>query len=157
ASTVPWGERGSAAEEKMTSNQVLGKTRQGQITDVVEKRMASRLGGMSQDAATRLVHCSLPMSSLWLSVLPIDPEMELKDEEYRQALRLRLGMGPVDYNWTCGCGQLIRGDHLQVCSTMRKEVTGRRHDHIVNCLRNLGVLIGVFVKREPKVVCPYQE
>ncbi len=142
----------------MMVGRVDGKSRQRQVFDSVEDIQRRALMNSSDEAASRLTHCSLPRASIWLTVLPVDPAMAMSDAEFRAALRLRLGMGPIDYPWRCVCNKsMIVGDHFHSCPQVYPGASKRRHDHIARCIRDLGVLVGSHVKIEPVVRRPYAE
>jgi hypothetical protein len=98
--------------------------------------------------------------SAWLTVLPTEPAYRLRDDQFRLAVRHRLGMLPYDdlrddYCLTCRRRNssiphfLADPDHLHACVKQTGVMMSLRHDRIVATLATLARSVGFAVKREP--------
>jgi len=98
--------------------------------------------------------------SAWLTVLPTEPAYRMRDEQFRLAVRHRLGMLPYDdlrEEYCLACRRrdnsiplfLTDPDHLHACTKQTGAWTTLRHHRLVATLATLARSVGCAVKREP--------
>lgn len=75
---------------------------------------------------------------LWLSSLPTSLPLVLKDDEFRSAAAIRLGLSPEsELPQSCHCGKEMTRLHYLSCSSLRRHAITRRHDGVVQTLASV--------------------
>jgi hypothetical protein len=122
------------------------------LTQVVEtirfNALVSKASTVADAAvAIRVARCAAPRASLWLSTVPLDATLALRNDEFRYALRHMLGVAPVDDGRMCHCkkSRLVAG-HYQTCTSVRYTI---RHNRVVDELASLARFFNVAVKKCP--------
>ena len=101
---------------------------------------------MSSTEKASLVSARQPNASLWLTVIPTEPAYRLNSNEMRDVLRMRLHLPPVPLDQlrttVCRCskedGDLNKDPlHFQACKSIQRTFATKRHDLIVQVLKNL--------------------
>ena len=90
----------------------------------------------------------------WLTVIPTSPEVRLLNLEYRQAMRLRLGLPAAeDLPRRCFCNADLGKDqsHFYSCGQLKRSAITTRHDRIVQCLAGLFRSAGAVVHVEQRI------
>jgi len=103
-----------------------------------------------------------PSTSAWLSMPPLssEPGYRMRDEEYRLAIRHRLGQLPFDdlrSEYCVGCANcnnempslLVDPDHAHSCCLQKGVSLKRRHDDLKQVLAELARSCGYSVEVEP--------
>ena len=95
---------------------------------------------VSRRRLARLLSARAPCSAAWMTALPTEPALFMSAEDFRLALRHRLGLFPSDHMPRhCSCGEILGTNpyHFHSCPRhMRRSVTDR-HDSIVKLFAGL--------------------
>ena len=102
----------------------------------------------------RLTALSSSNAGSWLTVIPVIPELRLRDNEFAQAMRLRLGLPVAESlpRW-CACNADLRDDpaHFHSCPLLKRTAVTTRHDRLVQLLANLFRTVGAVVHVEQRI------
>lgn len=101
---------------------------------------------------SRLTGIRAKLAGTWLTILPTSPALSLKDNHFRVAARLRLGLPPQDdLPRRCCCRAPLPSDpmHFLSCNLL-KPMTTFRHDAIVRILAMLARKAGATCYVEPR-------
>lgn len=112
-----------AALQERLSRHITTCARRRLLTDLV-------LRGKTRDAA-RIANCALEGAWAWLTVLPVEAELELRDEEMAQCLRHMLGLPPSGGRWLCRCSAHMSTGHAHACRAVQGPATYARHQTLV--------------------------
>jgi hypothetical protein len=102
----------------------------------------------------RLQACAARNAGAWLTVVPTCAELRLSDVEYRQAMRLRLGLPPADdlpRKCVCGGDLRVNTGHLFSCEQLKRGAVTTRHDRMVQCLAKLFRSADAVVRVEERI------
>ena len=100
----------------------------------------------------RLLSNSAKSAGLWLTTLPLTPELTVSDTNFRLGARFRLGLPPQDdLPKQCHCGTLLASDpaHFLSCQSFRRYSVTHRHHSIVQLLGRLVRMAGGSICIEP--------
>ena len=100
----------------------------------------------------RLTGIKAKLAGTWLTTLPSSPQFQLRDNHFKVAARLRLGLPPQDdLPRRCRCDYLLTQDplHFLNCTLLKPAVTFR-HDVIVRILAMLARKAGGACYVEPR-------
>ena len=103
----------------------------------------------------RLISSSATMASSWLLAFPTTPELTLTDEEFRFAIKHRLGLPCADdLPLSCRCNKSLMDDpaHFHSCHLLKRTAITARHDMIVRSLANFFRMVGAVVHIEPRII-----
>jgi hypothetical protein len=105
-------------------------------------------------ATQRILSASSRNAGAWLTCYPSYPELQLSDEDYCYAAKLRLGLPCQEYlPEFCTCGARLQDDpaHFLSCSKLKASAMTTRHDWIVTLLAKLLRGVGAVVRVEPRI------
>lgn len=99
----------------------------------------------------RLTSLTAPFSGSWLTTPPTDPYFTLDDTHFSLAVRLRLGIAPVDDIKRCFCGASLLEEplHFQSCRRLGSSIA--RHNGLVQVISSLANHCGVNYQLEPRL------
>jgi hypothetical protein len=107
------------------------------------KRHQRFLDDASDTDKARLLSASQPAAKLWLTTMPEENELRLSNEEFRAAVKLRLGLPSSvgnSGNVSCVCDSSVRivdTQHFHVCDLTRKGAVFDRHELIVRTIADV--------------------
>jgi len=116
---------------------------QHKLTAVIEEAAFDRLlaSAKSTEDAMRVVNCTLNGATLFNHVRPLERALELKDFDWRSAIRHKYGLPPAFAANTgvafCVCEQIIGAGHNHTCNRVSGPATTERHDAVVGCLEDV--------------------
>lgn len=146
-----------AAFWRLYAVQGMAKKLQSALSAQVELRAAQILTNgpaTSRADRQRLASCASRNAGAWITVVPTSSEVRLSDTEYRQAMRLRLGL-PVAEGLPvrCFCDADMRRDssHYYSCGQLKRSAITTRHDRVVQCLAGLFRSAGAVVHVEQRI------
>jgi hypothetical protein len=122
------------------------------LADIELSDFRSLLDAGTEEDRARLLSCSEPGSGAWITAVPSEQEYRMSDAGYRFAVRLRLGLPPVDsLPQACVCGAALSANHnhFLVCQSLKATSMTTRHDHIVRSFAALARASGAEVIVEP--------
>lgn len=95
-------------------------------------------------------------SSAFLTVLPVDPEYRMLSDDFRLAIRHRLGLVPFDCLQDEQCRVCPSNssfaqdpDHLHACVKHRRTLVTARHSDLIAAVMSLARSVGFYASREP--------
>jgi hypothetical protein len=92
-------------------------------------------------------------ASLWITSVPVSPELLIRNGDYQAAVRNLLMLPAVSYDSldSCACGIDLRSDpcHFQSCPRLRRRSILVRHNQVAQALVSLARLGQMAVRREP--------
>ena len=95
----------------------------------------------SKEDAVRAVNCTLNGATLYTHTRPIERALELKDFEWRSAIRHKYGLPPVYAAnrgvAACVCNGVIGAGHNHCCPFVSGPATTDRHNAVVGCLEDI--------------------
>jgi len=137
-----------AAFWRLYGVQGMAKKLQSAISSQTDlKELQDLINGRETERADRqrLASAGSRNAGAWLTLIPRDPELRLTDKEYRQAMRLRLGL-PVGENLPrrCVCNADLRKEpcHFFWCGQLKTNAVTTRHDRMVRSLAALFTAAG---------------
>ena len=95
---------------------------------------------VSRRRLARLLSARAPCSAAWMTALPTEPALFMSTEDFRLALRHRLGLFPSDrMPRHCSCGEILGTNpyHFHSCPRHRRRSVTDRHDSIVKLFAGL--------------------
>jgi hypothetical protein len=119
--------------------------------------LAAELGSAKAMATTpadaRRIRCASGKgASLWLTALPLDPQLTMSDVDFRMAVRNRLGLhrarGLPAHCPMQKCGGELTPAHFHSCKAMRHSLVKHRHDAMVDSVVRVSRLAGVSTYKE---------
>jgi hypothetical protein len=122
------------------------------ITNTLNEYLRDPLLGVGQ--VQRVLSVSSRSAGAWLTCYPSSPELQLTDEDYCCASRLRLGL-PCQEQLPeyCACNAKLEDDyaHFLSCSKLKGTAMTTRHDWLVNLLAKFFRNAGAVVHVEPRI------
>ena len=124
------------------------------VAEIENSRSNRLLAGAEGDPVrtARLIGIKSKLAGTWLTTLPSSPEFFLRDNHFKVAARLRLGLSPQDdLPRRCCCEFSLAQDPLHFLScNLLKQATTFRHDAIVRVLAMLARKAGGACYVEPR-------
>jgi hypothetical protein len=115
---------------------------QHKLTELQEEAAFKELiaSAKSKEDAVRAVNCTLNGATLYTHIRPIERALELRDFEWRSAIRHKYGLPPV-YAANrgvapCVCNAVIGAGHNHCCPFVSGGTTDR-HNAVVGCLEDI--------------------
>jgi len=119
------------------------KQLQHKLTEIIEEAAFKSLiqSAKSKEDAVRMVNCTFNGATLFNHIRPIERALEMKDFDWRSALRHKYGLPPV-YAANrgvafCVCGDSISAGHNHCCRRVCGPATTERHDAVVGALEDI--------------------
>jgi len=106
---------------------------------------------MSERDVARVKNCGLEGASLWLTVLPLERDLQLTNPEMSAALRHQYGLSVKPNTVYCRCGSAMGPGHAHTCLSVLGPSTYSRHESIVSelCLITEAVCRAQAVRAPP--------
>lgn len=148
------------ADQPFTSAQKLQHSLTQSIESSVWSKLHTSVGRYQQTIMTSLT--MNPSTSAWLTTLPLshEPGYHISDDDYKLAVRHRLGMLPYDkllhqQCTTCAARNKHTADlksdpdHMHSCITQTGASVYKRHNAVVSALSSLARSCGYSTQHEP--------
>jgi hypothetical protein len=122
------------------------------LEDVETSTFSTLLSGAAPEARARMRSCSAPGAGAWITAVPSESDLCMRDASYCFAVRLRLGLPPSEtLPPVCVCGETLAShpNHFLVCQKLKATATTTRHDRIVRMFAALAKEAGAIVLVEP--------
>jgi hypothetical protein len=95
-------------------------------------------------------------SSAFLTVLPVEPDYRMRSDDFRLAVRHRLGLVPFDCLLDEQCRVCTASssfaqdpDHFHACVKHRRTLVTARHSDLMSAVMSLARSVGFYASREP--------
>ena len=146
-------DRGASATDFLQAEQLQQLLTHSLEESIFKSHFASA-GRFQQTLLTSLTQTS--GSSAFLTLLPVEPEYRMRSEDFRLAIRHRLGLVPFDCLQDERCRVCPSAssfaqdpDHFHACVKHRRTLVTARHSDLMSAVMSLARSVGFYASREP--------